>query len=59
MEPSGQELYIAETFCPRAAARVDAARSTRSSRTTTSRMVADRQARLPSAGEYGYAFFED
>ena len=35
VEPSGQERYIAETFCPRAAGRVNAA-STRSSRTTTS-----------------------
>ena len=34
VEPSGQERYIAETFCTRAALRVGE-RSTRSSRTTT------------------------
>ena len=36
VEPSGQERYIAETFCTRAAASRALARSTRSSATTTS-----------------------
>ena len=45
VEPSGQELYIAETFCTRAAGARARRASTRSSTTTTSD-GRDRQARL-------------
>ena len=36
VEPSGQERYIADTFCARAASRVRGNLRARSSRTTTS-----------------------
>jgi alkylation response protein AidB-like acyl-CoA dehydrogenase len=57
VEPSGQERYIAETFCTRAARRVDATLD-QIERNDDERMTAI--ARLAyKRGEYGYAFFED
>jgi acyl-CoA dehydrogenase family protein 9 len=57
VETSGQERYIAQTFCERAARRVKG-RLAQIERNDDERMVAI--ARLAyKRGEYGYAFFED
>jgi acyl-CoA dehydrogenase family protein 9 len=57
VEPSGQERYIAETFCTRAARRANAAldqvEDNDDERMTAIAKLAYRR------GEYGYAFFED
>jgi acyl-CoA dehydrogenase family member 9 len=57
IEPSGQERYIAETFCTRAARRV------RSSLRQIERNDDERMAAIAKLaykrGEYGYALFED
>lgn len=57
VEPSGQERYIAETFCTRAAARVegnlDQVESNDDERMVAIAKLAYRR------GEYGYAFFDD
>jgi acyl-CoA dehydrogenase family member 9 len=57
VEPSGQERYIAETFCPRAAGRVrsalDQVQSNDDERMTAIAKLAYRR------GEYGYALFDD
>ncbi len=57
VEPSGQERYIAQTFCSRAAQRVNAEldqiESNDDERMTAIAKLAYRR------GEYGYAFFED
>jgi alkylation response protein AidB-like acyl-CoA dehydrogenase len=57
VEPSGQELYMADTFCTRAAARV---RSTLNQieRNDDERMTAIAKLAL-KRGSYGYALFED
>ena len=58
VEASGQERFIAETFCtPRRPPR-RAARSTRSSTTTTSACTRSRRLAY-KRGAYGYALFED
>jgi acyl-CoA dehydrogenase family protein 9 len=57
VETSGQERFIAQTFCTRAAGRVRS-RLAQIERNDDERMVAI--ARLAyKRGEYGYAFFED
>ena len=57
VEPSGQERYIAETFCPRAAGRVasnlDQIESNDDERMTAIAKLAYKR------GEYGYALFDD
>jgi acyl-CoA dehydrogenase family protein 9 len=57
VEPSGQERYIAETFCPRAARRVrstlDQVESNDDERMTAIAKLAYKR------GEYGYALFDD
>ncbi|HEX2358697.1 MAG TPA: acyl-CoA dehydrogenase family protein [Solirubrobacterales bacterium] len=57
VEPSGQERYIADTFCSRAAARVDSnldqMESNDDERMTAIAKLAYKR------GEYGYALFED
>jgi acyl-CoA dehydrogenase family protein 9 len=57
VEPSGQERYIAETFCTRAARRVDSnlnqVESNDDERMTAIAKLAYKR------GEYGYAFFDD
>ncbi|MFL5781765.1 MAG: acyl-CoA dehydrogenase family protein [Thermoleophilaceae bacterium] len=57
VEPSGQERYIAETFCPRAAGRVSAAldqvESNDDERMTAIAKLAYKR------GEYGYGLFDD
>jgi acyl-CoA dehydrogenase family protein 9 len=57
VEPSGQERYICETFCRRAAARVqlslDQVETNDDERMVAIAKLAYRR------GEYGYAFFED
>jgi acyl-CoA dehydrogenase family protein 9 len=57
VEPSGQERFIAETFCPRAALRVAAAldqvESNDDERMTAIAKLAYKR------GEYGYALFDD
>jgi acyl-CoA dehydrogenase family protein 9 len=57
VEPSGQERYIAETFCTRAARRVESQlnqiESNDDDRMSAIAKLAYRR------GEYGYAFFED
>ena len=57
VEPSGQELYIAETFCTRAARRVernlDQVEHHDDERMTAIAKLAYKR------GEYGYAFFDD
>jgi acyl-CoA dehydrogenase family protein 9 len=57
VEPSGQELYIAQTFCTRAARRVgknlNQIESNDDDRMTAIAKLAYKR------GEYGYAFFED
>jgi alkylation response protein AidB-like acyl-CoA dehydrogenase len=57
VEPSGQELYIADTFCARAATRV---RSTLNQieRNDDERMTAIAKLAL-KRGSYGYALYED
>jgi acyl-CoA dehydrogenase family protein 9 len=57
VEPSGQELYIAETFCTRAASRVMRALDQIESN-DDDRMVAIAKLAY-KRGEYGYAFFDD
>jgi acyl-CoA dehydrogenase family protein 9 len=57
VEPSGQELYIAQTFCTRAAARVDTVLD-QIELNDDDRMVAIAKLAY-KRGEYGYAFFED
>jgi len=57
VEPSGQERYIAETFCPRAARRVrstlDQIESNDDERMTAIAKLAYKR------GEYGYSLFQD
>jgi acyl-CoA dehydrogenase family protein 9 len=57
LEPSGQERFIAETFCERAAARVGAALD-QIEHNDDERMVAIAKLAY-KRGEYGYSFFED
>jgi acyl-CoA dehydrogenase family protein 9 len=57
VEPSGQERYIAETFCSRAAARVGLALD-QVEDNDDERILAIAKLAL-RRGEYGYAFFED
>lgn len=57
VEPSGQERYIAETFCRRAERRVHVALDQVESN-DDERVVAIAKLAL-KRGEYGYAFFED
>jgi acyl-CoA dehydrogenase family protein 9 len=57
VEPSGQERYICDTFCSRAAARVTLALD-QVERNDDERMVAIAKLAY-KRGEYGYAFFED
>jgi acyl-CoA dehydrogenase family protein 9 len=57
VEPSGQERYIAETFCSRAAARVESALD-QVEHNDDDRMTAIAKLAY-KRGEYGYALFED
>jgi acyl-CoA dehydrogenase family protein 9 len=57
VEPSGQELYIADTFCTRAAARVQRAFN-QIEDNDDERMIAIAKLAL-KRGAYGYALFED
>lgn len=57
VEPSGQERYIAETFCTRARGRVGRALDQVESN-DDERIVAIAKLAM-KRGEYGYAFFED
>jgi acyl-CoA dehydrogenase family protein 9 len=57
LEPSGQERYIAHTFCTRAAARVDHSLD-QIEDNDDERMVAIAKLAY-KRGSYGYAFFED
>ena len=57
VEPSGQERYIAQTFCTRAAGRVDAALD-HVEENDDERMVAIAKLAY-KRGEYGYALYED
>jgi acyl-CoA dehydrogenase family protein 9 len=57
VEPSGQERYIAETFCERAGGRVRS-RFRQLERNDDSRMTAIAKLAY-KRGEYGYALFED
>jgi alkylation response protein AidB-like acyl-CoA dehydrogenase len=57
VEPSGQERYIAETFCTRAAHRVEQ-NLDQIEHNDDERMVAIAKLAY-KRGEYGYAFFED
>jgi acyl-CoA dehydrogenase family protein 9 len=57
VEPSGQERYICDTFCRRAAARVTLALD-QVERNDDERMMAIAKLAY-KRGEYGYAFFED
>ncbi len=57
VEPSGQERYIADTFCARAAARVDS-RFNQIEINDDERMMAIAKLAY-KRGEYGYALFED
>jgi acyl-CoA dehydrogenase family protein 9 len=57
VEPSGQERYIAETFVPRAAARVSASLN-QIERNDDERMTAIAKLAY-KRGEYGYALFDD
>jgi acyl-CoA dehydrogenase family member 9 len=57
VEPSGQERYITDTFCARAAGRVEAALD-QVEANDDERMVAIAKLAY-KRGEYGYAFFED
>ena len=57
VEPSGQERYIADTFCTRAAGRVRSA-SPQIESNDDERMSAIAKLAY-KRGEYGYALFED
>ena len=57
VEPSGQERYIADTFCARAAGRVNYSLD-KVEANDDERMVAIAKLAY-KRGEYGYAFFED
>ena len=57
VEPSGQEVYICDTFCRRAASRVMLALD-QVDRNDDERMVAIAKLAY-RRGEYGYAFFDD
>jgi acyl-CoA dehydrogenase family protein 9 len=57
VEPSGQERYIAQTFCTRAAARANL-QLAQVEANDDERMVAIAKLAY-KRGEYGYAFFED
>ena len=57
IEPSGQERYICDTFCRRAAARVTLALD-QVEQNDDERMIAIAKLAY-KPGEYGYAFFED
>ncbi len=57
VEPSGQERYIAETFCPRAARRVEQALR-QVEENDDERMTAIAKLAY-KRGEYGYALFDD
>jgi hypothetical protein len=57
VEPSGQELYICETFCRRATDRVVGVLD-QVERNDDERMVAIAKLAY-RRGEYGYAFFDD
>ena len=57
VEPSGQENYIAKTFCTRAAQRVNA-QLDQVEHNDDERMTAIAKLAY-KRGEYGYAFFED
>ena len=57
VEPSGQERYIAETFCTRAAERVRS-RFDQLEHNDDERMSAIAKLAY-KRGEYGYALFED
>jgi acyl-CoA dehydrogenase family protein 9 len=57
IEPSGQERYICDTFCRRAASRVTLALD-QVERNDDERMIAIAKLAY-KRGEYGYAFFED
>ena len=57
MHASAQELYICETFCTRAAARVRGVLD-QVERNDDERMVAIAKLAY-KRGDYGYAFFED
>jgi alkylation response protein AidB-like acyl-CoA dehydrogenase len=57
VEPSGQERYVCDTFCRRAAARVTLALD-QVERNDDERMIAIAKLAY-RRGEYGYAFFED
>jgi acyl-CoA dehydrogenase family member 9 len=57
VEPSGQEIYIAETFCTRAAGRVNGVLD-QIERNDDERMIAIAKLAL-RRGSYGYALFED
>jgi acyl-CoA dehydrogenase family member 9 len=57
IEPSGQERYIAETFCTRAARRVESSLD-QVERNDDERMTAIAKLAY-RRGAYGYAFFED
>ena len=57
MEPSGQERFIAETFCTRAAARVRSQFNQIESN-DDERVVAIAKLAY-KRGSYGYAFFDD
>jgi acyl-CoA dehydrogenase family member 9 len=57
VEPSGQEMYIAETFCTRASARVEGVLR-QVERNDDERMTAIAKLAL-KRGAYGYALFED
>jgi acyl-CoA dehydrogenase family protein 9 len=57
LEPSGQENYIAQTFCTRAASRANSALD-HVEQNDDERMIAIAKLAY-KRGEYGYAFFED
>jgi acyl-CoA dehydrogenase family protein 9 len=57
VEPSGQEIYIAETFCTRAAGRVNGVLD-QIERNDDERMIAIAKLAL-KRGAYGYSLFED
>jgi acyl-CoA dehydrogenase family protein 9 len=57
VEPSGQERYIAETFCKRAASRVHA-QFNQIDHNDDDRVVAIAKLAY-KRGSYGYAFFDD
>ena len=56
VEPSGQERYIADTFCTRAADRVRSFRQIESNDDERMEAIAKLAYKR---GEYGYALFED